>query len=1767
MSMSVEKQQSSSSLLSSPKPPSLLNKIETNINHKLQQPSSVSPSSSSSSTKVSLQYLQQQQHRYHCRCNVCLSSSSSSHSTSNIVDGGDGGLNNLLSPSTTKTSKNPIDIIREEDENENEESFEHHQQEEVGEDSNDKMFLSQKEPIRPLRFRQNLNNNNNQNNKQTDRIEPFQKPDDLKSFWKEPTTKQTSKSINNEKEINGNDDNGDNGDDDDAMTKVLLRRDSQQQHVSQSSSTNFIRSNNLRSSCPPTSNRRYRHKSVTIDDNKMMKMSSRSNQISSSFELNDSNDRNSFVDTIQHKFNNVVRKSWLSSFFHSFNSKEKQSKWKKSNDFQAEFFDRQNDLMTESLLNRRSPLDLNQCNNERKNQQMSPILTSTKTNKTTVESKQQFSNPNSNSNSNSDNKVNSNWIENSIHEPKQQQQPSLSFIRPNHSSGLIRKKPRPRSACLDNTYMLRMRNGNFIEYNLDSESKDESCSIISSHQHLATSGTYLANGTDYLSSSSRLTNDNDNDNVFDNKHLTNAANINDNHSHKIDYINIRYSENLSLSPKSSSNQRNFNSNAQQITIFDSKNYKQQSSPISSLNTDSIKSNSMISSTASSSSPFLTKPLFMTTTVTPTTNTTTTSSSLSSSSVLMSFKQQQQPHHHHHHQHQQHSFSTKTSYSSSNDPNQLIMECPVYVKIYWPVKNCTEIEIYPEHSAFDVINCILTSQIYSPTNLNLSTTTTAPSSASQWSFALRLICRNLNPNDQIWIHPSKNMLEFLDQNQMQFEKGYKLELRMRYIPSNLEEFYRNDFLSFKFLYNQVLEEFLELELSTTKLLTNQDLILELGSYEIIRSHPYLTPQALEKNSNWDVLENDFHRIFPISFTNSIKPKQLRKLVKSKYKKIYQLNQEQIAFNFMSQVIHLIDFNREVFHCSLGESIWCVPVDLMIGPNIGIAYFTSNSSPPTFIVKSFDFVEQINIKSYSTMNKMTDHSNGDDSIGTGSKKILLILRIKNEDDVLVLTCPSFSIAQSIADLIDGYHRLATNNRESIWLNILSETTNRKFQHVYSDEQNFEKNSLRSNSSAIIEPKKAQFDLISPYPHDTFESRCIKDEKDAHEYDDYSNPIEAGLEIQREHLQIDELLGNGHFGNVHKGIYKKLDGKSGDEKNIAVAIKISRVQNNDNSALSKNDIQMIDQKLLCEAERMHKLDHRNIIKLIGVCSTSPVYVVMELAEYGELRNFLLKNGSQLEHRRLLEYSYQISSAMTFLESKQFVHRDIAARNVLVFSFDCVKLADFGLSRYIEDASYYMATNSKLPIKWMAPESINFRRFTTASDVWMFGVCVWEIFMLGKKPFPGVRNPDVIGLIECGDRLSKPSRCPEQLYELLLKCWRYEPDRRPSFRLIKRKIYDIYQNELGLIGAIARADIVNDLSDSKTSLSSASSGKEHSSSSSSSFSRMHLSNTKIVNNKETNLSSSASQSSVLHPNKIKEILDEQRKQMQEDQKWLQQHEFKWQLNQTDDVFPRSHFDKDGGSSLSTSEHNSTTPSIYEDAHSDKTADQIQSPLMQRLSVQQVYSVPNLQLKSRFGDESYNSYKSTKSSLEHDDQSDDPSTSSLDSSTNNTIEDCGLSVSLKKFFKHNQLTNAKVRNEMMKKVNCFSADVDRKEDPVYWGTINVVNSVRYLLKGVQELNTTEYIDLVKNVGQELRNLLANVDIFLEAIPDDEHRLITLAQKKLSTDMNDLVESMKKAIMYSETPMEAAYKQNMLEASYILVIDSKNLMDTVDEIRLRIKTD
>uniref|UniRef100_A0A4W5QEB9 Protein kinase domain-containing protein n=1 Tax=Hucho hucho TaxID=62062 RepID=A0A4W5QEB9_9TELE len=135
------------------------------------------------------------------------------------------------------------------------------------------------------------------------------------------------------------------------------------------------------------------------------------------------------------------------------------------------------------------------------------------------------------------------------------------------------------------------------------------------------------------------------------------------------------------------------------------------------------------------------------------------------------------------------------------------------------------------------------------------------------------------------------------------------------------------------------------------------------------------------------------------------------------------------------------------------------------------------------------------------------------------------------------------------------------------------------------------------------------------------------------------------------------------------------------------------------------------------MRQFDHPHIVKLIGVITENPVWIIMELCTMGELRSFLQVRKYNLDLSTLILFSHQLSTALAYLESKRFVHRDIAARNVLVSSTDCVMLGDFGLSRYMEDSSYYKASKGKLPIKWMAPESINFRRFTSASDVWMFG------------------------------------------------------------------------------------------------------------------------------------------------------------------------------------------------------------------------------------------------------------------------------------------------------------------------------------------------------------------------------------------------------------------------------------------------------------------
>ncbi|KAI3362476.1 hypothetical protein L3Q82_012766 [Scortum barcoo] len=221
-----------------------------------------------------------------------------------------------------------------------------------------------------------------------------------------------------------------------------------------------------------------------------------------------------------------------------------------------------------------------------------------------------------------------------------------------------------------------------------------------------------------------------------------------------------------------------------------------------------------------------------------------------------------------------------------------------------------------------------------------------------------------------------------------------------------------------------------------------------------------------------------------------------------------------------------------------------------------------------------------------------------------------------------------------------------------------------------------------------------------------------------------------------------------------------------------------------------------LISEMEMMKMIGkHKNIINLLGACTQDgPLYVVVEYASQGNLREYLRArrpvgleywSGSRqaslgsLEIRELVSAAYQVARGMTYLASKKCIHRDLAARNVLVTEDNVMKIADFGLARDIHHIDYYKkTTNGRLPVKWMAPEALFDRIYTHQSDVWSFGVLLWEIFTLGGSPYPGVPVEELFKLLKEGHRMEKPSACTQELYLMMRDCWHAVPSRRPTFQ-----------------------------------------------------------------------------------------------------------------------------------------------------------------------------------------------------------------------------------------------------------------------------------------------------------------------------------------------------------------------------------------------------
>ncbi|XP_040117648.1 focal adhesion kinase 1 isoform X1 [Oryx dammah] len=1000
--------------------------------------------------------------------------------------------------------------------------------------------------------------------------------------------------------------------------------------------------------------------------------------------------------------------------------------------------------------------------------------------------------------------------------------------------------------------------------------------------------------------------------------------------------------------------------------------------------------------------------------------------------------------------------------------------------------------------------------------------------------------HLRSEEVHWLHLDMGVSNVREKYELAHPpEEWKYELRIRYLPKGFLNQFTEDKPTLNFFYQQVKSDYM-LEIADQ---VDQDIALKLGCLEIRRSYWEMRGNALEKKSNYEVLEKDvgLKRFFPRSLLDSVKAKTLRKLIQQTFRQFANLNREESILKFFEILSPVYRFDKECFKCALGSS-WIISVELAIGPEEGISYLTDKGCNPTHLA-DFNQVQTI------------QYSNSEDK----DRKGTLQLKIAGAPEPLTVTAPSLTIAENMADLIDGYCRLVHGATQSFIIRPQKE--GERALPSIPKLANSEKQGVRTHAVSVsgvshCQPKVKKARRFLPLVFCAHEPPSA-DEISGDETDDYAEIIDEedtytmpsksygidearDYEIQRERIELGRCIGEGQFGDVHQGTYTSPENPA-----LAVAIKTCKNCTSDS----------VREKFLQEALTMRQFDHPHIVKLIGVITENPVWIIMELCTLGELRSFLQVRKYSLDLASLILYAYQLSTALAYLESKRFVHRDIAARNVLVSSNDCVKLGDFGLSRYMEDSTYYKASKGKLPIKWMAPESINFRRFTSASDVWMFGVCMWEILMHGVKPFQGVKNNDVIGRIENGERLPMPPNCPPTLYSLMTKCWAYDPSRRPRFTELKAQLSTILEEE-----KVQQEERMRMESRRQVTASWDSGGSDEappkpsrpgypSPRSSEGFypSPQHmvqanhyqvsgypgphgvtamagsiypgqaslLDQTDSWNHRPQEISMwqpSVEDSAVLDlrglgqalpTHLMEERLIRQQQEMEEDQRWLEKEE---RFLKPDVRLSRGSIDReDGGPQGPTGNQH-----IYQPVGKPDPAAPPKKP-------------PRPGAPGHLG-----------------------SLASLGSPGDSYNE--GV--------KPWRLQPQEISPPP-------TANLDRSNDRVYENVTGLVRAVIEMSSKIQPAPPEEYVPMVKEVGLALRTLLATVDETIPVLPASTHREIEMAQKLLNSDLGELINKMKLAQQYVMTSLQQEYKKQMLTAAHALAVDAKNLLDVIDQARLK----
>uniref|UniRef100_A0A671QHB3 Focal adhesion kinase 1 n=1 Tax=Sinocyclocheilus anshuiensis TaxID=1608454 RepID=A0A671QHB3_9TELE len=919
------------------------------------------------------------------------------------------------------------------------------------------------------------------------------------------------------------------------------------------------------------------------------------------------------------------------------------------------------------------------------------------------------------------------------------------------------------------------------------------------------------------------------------------------------------------------------------------------------------------------------------------------------------------------------------------------------------------------------------------------------------FGLRL--SHLRTGEVHWLHPDMGVSHARERYEHSHpQDDWRYELRIRYLPKGFLNQFTEDQPTLSYFYHQVKSDYM-MEIADQ---IDQDIALNLGCLEIRRFFRDMRGNALDKKSNYELLEKDvgLRRFFPKSLLDSVKAKSLRKLIQQTFKQFANLNDEQCILKFFEILSPIYRFDKECFKCALGSS-WVISVELAIGPEEGISYLTDKGSNPTHLA-NFTQVQSIQFEERD-------------------RKGTLQLDVAGAPEPLTVKTTTLNTAENMADLIDGYCRLVNRTSSSFIVRVQKEGERAL--------PSIPKAPKSANHEKRLQGVRAKAISVS----ETDDYAEIIDEEDTYTMPSkyYGLDEARDYEIQRDRIELGRCIGEGQFGDVHQGIYICPENPA-----LSVAIKTCKNCTSDS----------VREKFLQEACECQITDTQQPVTALHYLCRS----------HGCLRSFLQIRKYSLDLASLILFSYQLSTALAYLESKRFVHRDIAARNVLVSSVDCVKLGDFGLSRYMEDSSYYKASKGKLPIKWMAPESINFRRFTSASDVWMFGVCMWEILMYGVKPFQGVKNNDVIGRIENGERLAMPPNCPPTLYSLMTKCWAYDPSKRPRFTELKGQLSTILAEEKAQQEERSRMEMRRQV--------------------------------------PVSWDSGGSDEAPPKPSRPGYPSPRSSEGFYPSPQHMGQHNH---YQMAGHPGPHGLLPVPGGMYPPQAAGTGLDPHDSWN-HRRAAQDHMWNPSMEVRNLEWLEGIFCLQCVTYIKMQIELQTDSFLSSSEH---AAPPKKPPRPGAPSHPAGVSGLNPT--------DSYNEGVKIQPQEINPPPTANLDRSNDKVYENVTGLVKAVIEMSSKIQPAPPEEYVPMVKEVGLALRTLLATVDETIPLLPAHTHREIEMAQKLLNSDLAELINKMKLAQQYIMTSLQQDYKKQMLTAAHALAVDAKNLLDVIDQARLK----